>query len=117
MLVTAYCPCEKCCSRDACGLTATGVPAKGLIVAVDPRRVRLGSIVAVPGYGAALACDTGRLVKGGRLDVLLPTHEEAKAWGTRRLCVEVMTAEEWRWRCDMERRYNELVESGRKLMR
>jgi hypothetical protein len=33
--------------------------------------------------------DRGGAIKGHRLDVLFPTHEQARAWGVRKLRVTV----------------------------
>jgi 3D (Asp-Asp-Asp) domain-containing protein len=42
------------------------------VVAVDPRVVNLGSNVYVPGYGEAVAGDTGGRIKGKRIDLGYP---------------------------------------------
>jgi 3D (Asp-Asp-Asp) domain-containing protein len=122
MRVTAYCPCEVCCGPRACGITATGKRAVGAIAAVDPRRVRLGMMVLVPGAGWLAAEDTGRDIVGNRVDVLLPTHEAARRWGVRWLPVRVATRaavaaakrEEERGKRE-EAAFNELIAAGRRL--
>ena len=86
--VTAYCPCEKCCSTKwADGLTASGLPAVGLIVAA-PKDVPFGAVLDIPGYGRAQVQDRGGAITGNRLDVLFATHEEAKQWGVKWLKVK-----------------------------
>jgi 3D (Asp-Asp-Asp) domain-containing protein len=88
--VTAYCAhnCPICCGRWArYHKTATGRPARGAIVAVDPRVVPLHSTIHVQGIGWLRAEDKGGKIKGRRLDVLLPTHAEARRFGVRRLRV------------------------------
>ena len=86
--VTAYCPCRVCCGQWAKHKrTAMGTKAKGNIVAVDPRIIELGSVVRVQGLGEMRCEDTGRAIKGRRLDVLLPTHRQAKKFGVQRLGV------------------------------
>jgi 3D (Asp-Asp-Asp) domain-containing protein len=86
--VTAYCPCKICTGRwSRHHRTKTGKPARGNLVAVDPRFVRLGSAVRVQGVGRLRCEDTGSAIKGRRLDVLLPTHQQAKRFGVRRLRV------------------------------
>ena len=86
--VTAYCPCEKCCSTKwADGLTASGLPAVGLIVAA-PKDVPFGTVLDIPGYGRAQVQDRGGAITGNRLDVLFATHEEAKQWGVKWLKVK-----------------------------
>ncbi|MBI5817446.1 MAG: 3D domain-containing protein [Verrucomicrobia bacterium] len=117
--VTAYCPCEICCGPHACGLTATGRPAVGRIAAVDPRRIKLGAMVHIPGHGWNVAADTGRLIKGpSRVDLLLESHEAARRFGVRWLPVTILTRAEWRRKMDDERfeaRFAELVAAGRRL--
>jgi len=86
--VTAYCPCKKCCGRFADGVTASGVPAIGPIVAA-PSNVCFNAIVFVPGYGLATVQDRGGAIMGNRLDVLMPTHWAAREWGRQVLTVLV----------------------------
>jgi len=95
MLVTAYCPCPKCCGRYSDGVTASGksVYTNGsLFVAADTRLLPFGSKVSVPGYygGAPVpVLDRGRRIKGYRLDVFFLSHSQAKRWGKRWLDVTV----------------------------
>lgn len=51
------------------GITASGVPAGKGVVAVDPTVVPFRSNVYVPGYGVAMAGDTGGGVKGRFIDL------------------------------------------------
>ena len=87
-LCSAYCPV---CDRS--GRTATGRAFHLPGVAVDPRVIPLGSRVHVPGYGTAPADDTGRLIKGRRVDVRLPAGPGGRClchrWGLRRLRVTI----------------------------
>ena len=64
------------------GTTATGVGVAYGIVAVDPAVIPLGTRITVPGYGEAVAADTGGAVTGTRIDLWFPTQAEALAWGT-----------------------------------
>jgi 3D (Asp-Asp-Asp) domain-containing protein len=95
MRVTAYSPDERSCGASADGITASGYSVYtngGALVAADPKVLPLGSIVRVPGYDGGSCVpvlDVGGAIKGARLDVLFPTHEEAMAWGVRDLEVEV----------------------------
>lgn len=79
-LVTAYC-------QGA--ITATGTRARVGECAVDPRVIPLGSQVYVPGYGWAVAEDTGGAVKGPHIDVFMTDRSEALAWGERVVSVTV----------------------------
>lgn len=86
--VTAYCPCAKCCGQHADGITASGKPATGLLVAAD-RSIPFGTMVQIPGYGTAPVLDRGGAIKGARLDVLFATHAEALQWGVQWLDVTI----------------------------
>jgi uncharacterized protein YabE (DUF348 family) len=51
------------------GVTATGVPMRKGIVAVDPKVISLGTKLYVAGYGVGLAADTGGGVRGKWVDL------------------------------------------------
>ena len=96
MEVTAYCACKKCCGPRAQGLTASGRPVShngGRFVAADTRLLKFNTMVQVPGYadGAAVpVIDRGGAIKGNKLDVYFPTHEQARQWGRRWVPVTVV---------------------------
>lgn len=95
MLVTAYSPDEQSCGEWADGITASGysVWTNGMkLVAADTSILPLGSLVSVPGYDGGdvvPVLDRGGAIKGNRLDVLYPSHEEALQWGAQRLEVTI----------------------------
>lgn len=62
--------------------TATGMHQGKGVVAVDPKVIPLGSKIYVPGYGMAIAGDTGGAVKGNIIDLGV---EDAKSseWTSR----------------------------------
>jgi 3D (Asp-Asp-Asp) domain-containing protein/peptidoglycan hydrolase CwlO-like protein len=62
------------------GTTATGIPTGYGVVAVDPTVIPLGTRMTIPGYGEAVAADTGGAIKGLRIDVWVPTAAEAAQW-------------------------------------
>ena len=81
--LTAYCPCEKCCGQWADGITFTGTTATlGRTIAVDPNVIPLGSTVYINGQ-AYIAEDIGGAIKGNRVDVFFPTHNEALQFGVQ----------------------------------
>ncbi|MCJ7482618.1 MAG: 3D domain-containing protein [Thermodesulfovibrionales bacterium] len=82
--VTAYCPCEKCCGAFADGITASGALAKGKLIAA-PKSIPFGTWIEIEGYGWAEVLDRGGSIKGRRLDLLFPTHQEALNWGVKYL--------------------------------
>jgi 3D (Asp-Asp-Asp) domain-containing protein len=93
--VTAYAPDPRCCWPYPGTTTASGLSVKtnhGKLVAADTNLIPLHALVAVPGYSGGQAVpvlDRGGAIKGHRLDVLLPTFDRAKEWGTRMLDVKV----------------------------
>ena len=52
-------------------------------IAVDPSIIPLGSKVYIPGYGLAIASDTGGLIKGNRIDLFLNSEDECTNWGVQ----------------------------------
>lgn len=72
------------------GITSTGRKAGYGIVAVDPRVIPLGTRVYVDGYGYAIAADTGKAIKGKKIDLCFNTHAEAKRFGRRTLAVKII---------------------------
>ena len=59
-------------SDPAYGITATGVRVERGVVAVDPSVIPLGTRLYVPGYGYAVAADTGGGIRGAMLDLGYP---------------------------------------------
>lgn len=95
MTVTAYSPDARSCGPFADGRTATmhSVHTNAMrLVAADTRLLPFGSLVSVPGYDEGRivpVLDRGSAIRGRRLDVLFPTHEQALRWGRRRLLVTI----------------------------
>lgn len=95
MRVTAYSPDERSCGTSADGITASlhAVETNAFrLVAADSKVLPLGSIISVPGYDQGRlvpVLDRGGAIKGHRLDVLFPTHEQARKWGVRNVEVTV----------------------------
>jgi 3D (Asp-Asp-Asp) domain-containing protein len=83
MIATAYTPYCIGCS----GITATGRPAGRGIVAVDPRVIPLGSRLYIPGYGYAIAGDTGGAIVGYRIDLGYTSNRDAMLFGRRAVTV------------------------------
>lgn len=81
MLATAYSAATSGKSKDhpQYGRTRLGLQAGKGVVAIDPRVINLGSNVYVPGYGVALAGDTGGGIKGKRIDLGYP-EEAMEGW-------------------------------------
>ncbi len=69
------------------GRTATGLPVGWGVVAVDPGVIPLGTHMTIPGYGEAVAADTGGSVVGATIDLWFPTVAQASAWGRRSVTI------------------------------
>lgn len=72
---------------DLEGRTSTGLPVGYGVAAVDPSVIPLGTRINVPGYGEAVAADTGGSIVGARIDLWFPTAAQANAWGRRTITV------------------------------
>ncbi|GEN89451.1 3D domain-containing protein [Oceanobacillus sojae] len=76
------------------GVTATGVDLNAdpnaKVIAVDPSVIPLGSKVYVEGYGYATAADTGGAIQGNKIDLHVPTKEEALSFGRQQVNVTIV---------------------------
>ncbi len=78
------------------GKTASGLHTQRGIIAVDPKVIPLGTRVYVqsldgkPDYGYAIAADTGGAIKGNKIDLWVPTYEEACYNGVRQMRVYIL---------------------------
>lgn len=87
MEATAYHPTD----GPGNGITASGLPARRGIIAVDPRVIPLGTRVYIPGYGLALAADTGGAIKGNIVDLCMEEFEECWQFGRRMVKVYILS--------------------------
>jgi peptidoglycan DL-endopeptidase CwlO len=69
------------------GMTATGIPVGWGVAAVDPRVIPLGTHLTIPGYGEAVAADTGGAIVGARVDLWFPSCGQAGGWGSRSVTI------------------------------
>ena len=72
--------------------TAMGIDLRSNpnVIAVDPSQIPLGTLVEVPGYGVAIAGDTGGDIKGNRIDLHYPEVQQAMDFGRRKITIKVM---------------------------
>ncbi|EST12876.1 3D domain-containing protein [Sporolactobacillus laevolacticus] len=75
--------------RSATGIDFSSNP-NAKVVAVDPSVIPLGSKVMIPGYGVYVAGDTGGAIKGNRIDVHLPTKDQAFNFGRRTMTITIL---------------------------
>jgi 3D (Asp-Asp-Asp) domain-containing protein len=86
MVATAYtAECSGCS-----GFAANGMRAGHGVVAVDPRFIPLGSRLFIPGYGKAIAGDTGGAIVGRRIDLGFNSLVDALRFGRRAVTVYVL---------------------------
>ena len=52
--------------------------------------IPLGKKLYVPGYGYGITADVGGAIKGNKLDLYFPTHEEALQWGRKFVDVTIV---------------------------
>lgn len=95
MTITGYSPDERSCGKWADGITASNksVWTNAMqLVAADTRILPFGSLLSIEGYANGQIVpveDRGGAIKGMRLDLLYPSHEEALQWGVKRMPVTV----------------------------
>ena len=82
-------------SRHEAGLsnfTATGIDLSitPMVIAVDPSVIPLGSLVSVPGYGIAIAGDTGGAIIGNKIDLHMEDLNAALAFGRQTLTITIL---------------------------
>lgn len=96
VIATAYTKDCKGCS----GFTATGLDIRSStpkIIAVDPKIIPLHSKVELfvdgESWGIYTAEDTGRAIKGHRIDILMDSKSKALDFGVKRVTVKVIPPE------------------------
>jgi 3D (Asp-Asp-Asp) domain-containing protein len=80
---SAYDPGNSC-------YTATGSLLRRGIAAVDTSLIALGTKLFIPGYGYAVADDTGGAIVGATIDLAFDSHEEALWFGRRDVVVYIV---------------------------
>ncbi len=86
MEATAYLPTD----GGGSGITASGMVARRGVVAVDTDVIPLGTRLYIPGYGEAIAGDTGGAIYGERIDLCMESYGEAMEFGRRDVTVYVL---------------------------
>lgn len=90
MSASAYDPGPKSCGPYATGKTSIGLKAGYGVVAVDPKVIPLRTKLYIEGYGYAVAGDTGRSIKGNRIDLGFNTYKEAINFGRKTVTVHIL---------------------------
>lgn len=82
-------------SRHEAGLsnfTATGIDLRqnSMVIAVDPSVIPLGSLLDVPGYGIAIAGDTGGAIIGHKIDLHMEDVGRMNAFGRQQITITIL---------------------------
>jgi 3D (Asp-Asp-Asp) domain-containing protein len=95
-IVTAYCPCARCCGRSADGKTSTNTSAWRRGAAAEPTAVPYGTLIYVEGYGYAVVDDTGNAMRRTwrrhgmiHVDLRMTYHYEARQWGYKVMKIRI----------------------------
>jgi 3D (Asp-Asp-Asp) domain-containing protein len=87
VVATAYSAAEPGASPWAA--SGFGRCEKG-VIAVDPNVIPLGTHVYVPGYGYAIAADTGGMINGRHIDLCFDSMSDLNAWGRRVVTIIIL---------------------------
>ena len=71
-------------------VTAYGTKTRWGVVAADPSVFPRGTKLYIEGFGYAVVEDTGRKVKGNRIDIWMKDEKQAVNWGRRKAVVIVL---------------------------
>lgn len=91
-VITAYCPCVKCCGKTD-KITASGVEAtEGVTIATD-KSIPFGTKIYINGVGERIVQDRGGAIKNNRIDLYFDSHQEALNFGRQIKQVTIMKGE------------------------
>ena len=88
---TYYCGCSKCCGKYSDGYEGIAYGAKGTLltpyysIAVDPKVIPLGTILSDNLGNQYEAVDTGKAIKGNKIDIFTGNHQEALNLGKKEI--------------------------------
>ena len=92
--ITAYAPHDNqsgMCNDGNPNSTATGTyPTSGRTIAVDPRVIEYGTVVYIEGIGERVSEDTGGLIVGNKIDLMVDKYREAIRFGRQELKVWIV---------------------------
>jgi 3D (Asp-Asp-Asp) domain-containing protein len=90
MIATGYSADPSDNGGSSSGKTAMGLHIGHGVVAVDPKFIPLGTRLYIEGYGYAVAADTGRAIKGNRIDLGHDSRHNANRVGRRYVIVHIL---------------------------
>lgn len=87
--ITYYCACKQCCGKET-GITASGTKVQaGVTVAADTSKLPFGTKIYIKGIGWRTVQDRGGAIKGNRLDIYIPSHNDPMPYNVQNLDVWV----------------------------
>lgn len=87
--ITYYCACKQCCGKET-GITASGAKVQaGVTVAADTSKLPFGTKIYIKGIGWRTVQDRGGAIKGNRLDIYIPSHNDPMPYNVQNLDVWV----------------------------
>ena len=88
-IITAYCPCVKCCGKTD-GITASGEKAtQGITVAMN-KSIPFGTKIYIDSVGERIVQDRGGAIKGNRIDLYFSDHQSALNFGRQTKQVTIL---------------------------
>lgn len=92
-ILTYYCACAICCGQWAGAPTKSGVwPEPGWTLACPPALTARRALLWIDGVGVRQCEDTGKAIKGRRIDVYVESHGEAIRRGRHRATTREIVA-------------------------
>ncbi|MCB6365204.1 3D domain-containing protein [Intestinibacillus massiliensis] len=88
--LTFYCPCSQCSGPWGGGTSSGKRAAEGRTIAVDPKKIPIGSRVYIEGFGDFIAEDVGGAIKGNKIDIFVNSHSRCYDLGVKYANVYVM---------------------------
>lgn len=89
--LTHYCGCKKCCGKWSSGSESDASGALGtkltpyVSIAVDKRKIELGTVLYDADGNKYIAEDTGSAIKGNKIDLFVGNHNEALKLGVKEI--------------------------------
>ncbi|MFD2117663.1 3D domain-containing protein [Paenibacillus yanchengensis] len=105
--------------HPAYGITYSGVKvvrSQVSTIAADPRVFPIGSLLYIPGYGYGIVADTGKAIKGNRIDLYFETVDDVYSqWGKRTVQVQVLKRGDGKLSQELVNELNDIVEVNKSI--
>jgi 3D (Asp-Asp-Asp) domain-containing protein len=79
--------------HPAYGITASGKRVEAGVTIACPKEIPFGTRVEIEGVGERVCHDRGGAIKGRKLDLYIPSLQEAREFGRRKLKIRIVEAE------------------------